>query len=696
MRGKKLMKGTKVILIFLFAIIALTGCGSGGISESSFQNAELSENLSGENSWVSWVKNEDGTFTFTNKIDEGNSRYAWYILDNKGNTLYKTKYSDSPQFCYDLQNDTSLIIKGFVRNGTEKDFEQNSYKISSRDVLEEKQIFVIDSTELPEDGYLLFKNEILTSGQATFPVEEILVRNGKRWDIDLEIPMNWSCPNISNRSYGYRTNGLLFLDDTYQEYCETKDKKYAEIILSYMIDWCTQNKKYNENDIWQWHDDATALRVQRMSLYYFEFSDLCSKDERILIKDSLSYQAKLLASNEFYTEKHNHGMHQDMALIFYSLLIEESEQIKKEYLSTALSRTRDYIGYVYQSDGVHKEHSPFYANDVLNDMIFYRNITRNTSEDFVLYIEKYINGCKEYLIQILKPDGNWPSLGDSSEENGVEALRQNILLDEKYQYILTGGKDGCKPASNVVFKEGGSAVFRSSWDATAKDATWMYFNAATFSSTHKHGDDLEVLLYHRGDLFVEAGKRNYNYLDEMTAWAYSGYAHNVLLVDGEAFPVKTGENGFQSIYPDALDTGIVDYNLDDNNPSVTGYQHRFDGVEQTRTLSYNRNENVVEIVDVMDGTTSYKGTLLWHVAQNVEVRELKNGWNFYRDGELVASMEISSDSNISFRTITGEGEYPYMTWIFNGKEEPQNGTLLCIDYEGEEGENSITAKINLY
>lgn len=70
---------------------------------------------------------------------------------------------------------------------------------------------------------------------------------------------------------------------------------------------------------------------------------------------------------------------------------------------------------------------------------------------------------------------------------------------------------------------------RSSWEDDSDEATWMLFCASTFSSTHKHGDDLNFLLYHKGDLFVEAGKRDYNYNDPKTAWAYSAYAHNVLM-----------------------------------------------------------------------------------------------------------------------------------------------------------------------
>ena len=640
---------------------------------------------------ITWKENEDGSYTFTNNAGDADSIYAWYIMDENDEVVYKTKYSESSEFTYDLKDHRGWTIKGFIRTGTEEDYEQTSIKLNAKNVL--GPVYGIETTEMPKNAFALFKKKIL-SNEHTLPAESVLKKDGSAWEVDLNIPVNWNCPDISNRSFGFYTNGLMFLDEVYEKYCNTNDEKYAYIIIDYIVDWAEQNPEFNQDDEWEWHDDATAMRVLRMSVFYYEFKDLLQKEEKKLIENSLAYQAKLLASDEFYTEKHNHGMHQDTALFAYALLLGDNG-IRETYILIAINRCAEYLDYVYTEDGIHKEHSPFYARDVFVDVILWLVLTKDISPQFSDHINQYVVGAQKYFIQIIEPDGTWPSLGDSAKTNGIGALSESLSDNDEYQWIVSNGAVGTKPADEAVFQEGGYAVFRSSWEDAPEEATWMMFVASTFSSTHKHGDDLQVLLYHKGELFVEAGRRDYNYSDEMTTWAYSGYGHNVLLVDGEAYPVKKGENGFQSIYPEALETGITDYDLVGDVLRVTGKQVRFSNVSQTRTLQYDRmNDNVI-IEDVLEASEDFEGTLLFHVAEGVEVEEVTAGWNLYRDGELVAVVSVEGKTEFEIETVTGEGKYPYCTWIFNGNETPSYGALLMINISGEVGDNEIITSIDL-
>ena len=681
---------SRIIIVLVVVVICV---GLAGVSQSNKKNNDLKQNVSSSQGEITWAQNEDGTYTFLNNAGDENSIYAWYVLDEAGEAIYKTRYSDSPEFTYDLEGNRQITIKGFIRTGTEEEYDQTSMKVYATNILG-PVLYSVKSVSLPVNGHELLRNKILKSGQATFPVESVMARDGSAWEVDLTLPVDWRCLDITNRSYGYRTNGLLFLDATYQEYCSTGNREYAELIMSYVVDWAEQNQTYNPNNEWIWHDDATALRVLRMSIFYDEFKELCTKREQNVIETSLAYQAELLATDDFYKKKHNHGMHQDIALLTYALLFADGE-IKEQYISKALSRTGDYLDYVYTDDGIHKEHSPFYAGDVLADTIFLKKLVEDISPEFSNHISHYIDGAQKYLIQILEPDGTWPSLGDSSKENGMTQIEYIMDNNEEYLYLVSGGNEGTIPVKGMVFEEGGYAVFRSSWEDMADEATWMLFNASTFSSTHKHGDDLEVLLYHKGELLVEAGRRDYNYTDIKTAWSYSGYGHNVLLVNGEAYPVEIGSSGFQAIHSDALKTGITDYSLEPDIYTVTGYECRFEDVEQTRTLTYDMAEDIVYIEDVMEANKAYDGTLLWHIAEGVTVKETVNGWDLYRDSNMVATIVITGNTDIELETIIGEGEYPYYTWIFNGKADPVYGSLLKINFSGIDGKNEITTTVYL-
>lgn len=649
---------------------------------------------------IGWVNIVGDTYIFCNNAGESGSRYSWELLDKDKTALVKYHtYSASNRLICSFLDSNIAYVKGYVRTGTEENFTQASYRLDVEQIANSctPTVYQVDESFINISAAIeLFRSYLSGLEGGTISFEKVLAGDGSDWELALTLPVKWECADVSNRSYGFRTNGLLFLDGLYREYLKTKNETYAKVILSYVLDWVRQNQTYDAAQQWIWHDDATAMRVFRMSLYFVEFQEFLTKEEATLLRNSLDYQAELLSSDEFYTERHNHGMHQDMALLAYSILLADGEK-RTSYMETALSRTADYLDYVYTTDGVHKEHSPFYAQDALKAAKLFLKLADKMSPDFADHIAPYVSGGQEFLIQLIKPDKTQPSFGDSSKGK-IEDVGVVCSENSGYQYVYSDGRVGTSPAADVVFPEGGYAVFRSSWDDSAVDATWMCFNAATFSSTHKHGDDLEVLLYHKGDLFVEAGKRNYNYADKETAYAYSGYGHNVLLVDGEAYPVKIGSNGFQSIYPDALKTGITDFALGEDIVSVTGAQYRFEGIEQLRTLAYDKQKSVVEIRDVLTANRTFDGTLLYHIAQGIEVQCVPNGWLLLRDDVPVARISVTSSlSELELSEFTGgsEGSAPYYTWIFEGEEEPQIGSLLKIDGICPVGETEIITTIEL-
>lgn len=554
---------------------------------------------------------------------------------------------------------------------------------------------LMDSFSLTDEilDKIKIKIKILLVNGKGVPADAVRNTDGSRWGVDLSLPVDWSCPHSPQRSYKFWFNGFFFVDNLYFEYEESGNPEDGKLILGYMLDWAEQNSTYSKEDEWPWHDDATANRLLRWCLYYLKLKELCSPEERDRLEKSMAYQAGLLFSDEFYTSRHNHGMHQDMGLIIYALFYGNGEQ-QKIYVEKALARTGEYLDFVYAPDGIHKEHSPFYARDVLMDAKLLCEIVEGISPNFSAHVRPYIEGGQEFLLQIIQPDGAWPSLGDSSRTPSAFGIfRYHLPDNEEYQYIVSKGEKGAPPVVEAVFPEGGYAIFRSPWEEE-QQGTWMLFNAATHSSVHKHGDDLEVLLYHRGELFVEAGKRNFNYNDRETAWAYSGYGHNVLLVNGEAYPVKVGQSGFQSIYPEALQTKITDWGQEDNFSYVTGYQCRFPGVEQERTMIYDRMVQEVRIEDSVKAKEEFAGTLLWHIAEGVQVKELANGWAFYRRDDFVARAEVMADVPCNLETVGEDGEYPYVPWIFNGNDDPAYGTLLKVNFEGKAGLSKVVLRVS--
>ena len=488
------------------------------------------------------------------------------------------------------------------------------------------------------------------------------VKRGISYGEKISIPVDWTSKSFIFEKNGYKTNGFIFLDNVVREYILTKDQELMTILKAYVADWIRQNPSYVAKT-WPWYDDAIGRRVQRMSYYYSEFGECFDAGEIAELRRSLDMQAHVLLDDSCYRFKHNHGMFMDLALICYALLVCDDSAFKEQCLDKACERMLAYFEYVFTDDGVHKEHSPSYAREVSHVAAVVSRVMMDVRPRFANSIFKYGECASKWLTALTMPNGVHPSIGDSPY------LKYDAL-----------------PPEDVVFKHGGYAVFRSSWTDPADVATWILFMAATHNGTHKHSDDLSFLLYHGGDLIVEAGYRNYNFLDPDTAYAYSGYGHNVLCVNDNEFPVKIHRKGFRAILPDALKTRIMDSDVSGGVKTVTGRQERFSNVVQQRTLRYDKTRKVVEIDDVLEAKEALKATLIFHLAPGIAVLQTGDKLQFFRGDVLVATMSIASESEFSVRTLlANEADSPYRTSIFVNNLTMKDGPTVLVDVKCDKG-----------
>ena len=276
----------------------------------------------------------------------------------------------------------------------------------------------------------------ISRSSSIFSAEAVRNADLSKYKLDLNLPMDWEFPLSSNRGDKFRMNGFIFLDNLYLE-CEANGNSEDERkILAYMLDFAMQNPVYDKSTQWPWHDDATANRLLRWCLYYMKLSSLCLPKERELLEKSLAYQAELLFSDEFYTPRHNHGMHQDQALILYAVLYGKGDQ-QRDYIAKALARTGEYLDFVYTSDGVHKEHSPLYARHIFTRMKFLMDMVQEISPDFSEHVRRYLEGGQKFLFHLMCPNGLYPSLGDSAPSKTIPFFNSFMPENRDYQYIIS-------------------------------------------------------------------------------------------------------------------------------------------------------------------------------------------------------------------------------------------------------------------
>ena len=514
-------------------------------------------------------------------------------------------------------------------------------------------------------------NSVVFGPQKKARVED--VRNGIAYGENIALPFDWSCNDFKFKKSGYTVNGFIFLDQVIKLYERTKDRSLLSIVESYtesFIDFINSNSDVDPRT-WPWYDDSVARRVQRLSYYYYYFGDQFSRGLKEKLKKSLDFQAEVLMDDRYYRFEHNHGMFQDLGLVIYALLVCDDADHRNTCLDVACGRMKKYFDYIFTQDGVHKEHSPGYEREVQNVIRITGQILELFHPDFSKEMERLAEASSAHLSALTRPDGIVAVIGDSRR------LYNSVL-----------------PPENVVFPYGGYAVFRSSCSAPPDEATWLLFMAATHTKTHKHSDDLSFLLWHHGNFIVEAGMRNYDYLNAKTAYAYSGYGHNVLCVDDREFPVLIRHSGFREIYPSALRTRITDYCISADRQYVVGRQERFKEVVQDRSISYCKRERVVRVVDELEAKTKLKATLLFHIDPSVDIMKLENDTlEFMRDGKTFSSMKVTSTAKFSLHSyLRTSPPKPYGGLLFeNDYGDGEMGSLVMVDVMCKKGKNVVSA-----
>lgn len=520
-----------------------------------------------------------------------------------------------------------------------------------------------------------------------------LIETMKFKNFDLTLPIDWaSFDAMEDRDIPYRLNSFKFMSCLIEAYEDTQDPKYKDLAMDFIMGWIDVHPAPFEGSEWAWHDDATGRRTFLFSVAYALWGDELPEDQRERLEESLRLQVELLATDEFYTYRHNHGMFQDQAIALYALILETGDR-QKELMNLAKERSLDYFRYSIAEDGVHKEHSPSYHYEMVDAVHWFGIVYQTIDPEFSKEMLDLEQKMAKYATHITMPNGYTPSIGDSAkriyDHDGWED-------NEAYMYAVTSGKEG-EPSEEtmVVFEEGGYGIMRSDWLDSPEEATWMMLSAATHSGTHKHNDDLNFLLYHKGELFVEAGNRNYNYLEPYTRYVYESYAHNVLLINDE--PFKMGIK-LPSINDRAKLTRITDYNKDGDVQWVQGSQQRFSGIEQIRTLEYDKKNSVVKVIDKLESTKKAESRLLYHLAPDITIKPSDNGWLLYRGEELTATVSVTGSGILELSSIYGEEdpESPYKGLIFDGNTTSTEGHVLIVDMPVIKGTNTIEFTIQLH
>ncbi|MEW4280554.1 alginate lyase family protein [Priestia megaterium] len=412
---------------------------------------------------------------------------------------------------------------------------------------------------------------------------------------------SWSFYFQSLDMVGYLTNA----------YEQTHSQKYLEKAQWYIESWMNANPSPTKQaSRFAWKDHSTANRVVTMIQFWEQYknSAIYDKDFENKLIEMLEKHGDFLMDDKNYSAGSNHGIFQDRSLIELALIFPDMSHSEQWY-KKGMGRLITHVEGDVTKSGVHKEHSPSYHLLVLNLFKSINGFIKqfNVNEP---KLKDGISKMEDYLAFIGNQSGDLPMLGDSQPES-LYSLNSKSITSQKLLYVVTKGKQGKKPGQEMVYADGGTAVFKN--DLNNERPLYLLFTSAFHSTTHKHADDLSFILnYGKTDFFVDSGKYNYSYTDPYREYFKGTLAHNTVTVDKKSFPVTKDQ---------VNKSKISSSEINKTYSYVTGSHELYKGVKVSRTLVYLKNTNSILVRDVMESNKNHTYTDIFNIGKDVDVKK---------------------------------------------------------------------------
>jgi len=499
--------------------------------------------------------------------------------------------------------------------------------------------------------------------------------------VDYNKGVNWN--DSRGRTFNRWFHSQFFMGDLISAYEQTREVKFLNKAYSLYEEWATLFEDKIE-DKTAYHDETIAKRLTfwlRLYIVGYEIFDY-KRMERL--EQSISLTAELLSGEKFHDKNTNHGMFVDLALLLFTYVFEKEERTNA-WRDKAISRLMEYFDFVYTSEGVHKEQTPAYHYTISLQLLRYSIAFKNYNNTLSRYLyDKYVI-TNTFGYQIIKPDGKIPQIGDNAALQVKDLVFKDLYDDPEFKYAISAGKVGTAPKeNNIVFKEAGYAIFRDDWLKKEK-ATYILFNAAYNSNYHKHSDDLSVLIYKDGDIFVEVGPNGYEYKDPYTEYGYSQFGHNSLVVDNKSLPRV--DNKFDKV-------NISNFTLDPEYCEVEGENGRYEDVIHQRKIKFEKKKSQIIVHDKIRSVNEHNYSLFWHMAPNIVIEEKTEKYFIRKADSYIGEIQFSSDTNFNFNQQIGQTSPIIKGWHFPKMREKQQNYYVELTLTGKNVE--FTTEIILY
>ena len=382
------------------------------------------------------------------------------------------------------------------------------------------------------------------------------------------------------------------------------------------------------------HDECVARRLTSWQVLQMVMAreGMTQEAEKVLawVKEEFG----LLARADFHAGNNNHGMFQDLALVYYCLGYPDdtrSSAVSRE----ALSRLRSYFYSSVSDDGVHREHSPAYHFLIASVIRSHLPMVRALDPEFEAGLRELLERMSTFAINIVTPDRRLPPIGDTVA----------YPLPKSYYDVFDIGERPVQPSA--AFLKGGYAVLRANPGA-GRNEMYAVVCASDHGVYHKHQDDLSVILHFNRWILIEAGPYGYDYAHPLSIHGYSSAAHNCVVHDGQPLLRSNTPYVPGRVY-------LADFADNGASVMVEGVSSKAAGSVHRRRVILHRDSRRLEIEDSLENTAPRTHLALWHLGPTVEPRVDGLEVELTAKSTGLGSIRFESDSPLELLVSRGDG-----------------------------------------
>jgi len=438
-----------------------------------------------------------------------------------------------------------------------------------------------------------------------------------------------------------------------------------------------------------------------------------------VVESHADYVAKNYAA---YSSANNHLIAEAAGVFIAGLCFSRLNKMRTQCRKAYDILCREIVRQNY-ADGVNKEQAVHYQLFAFEFLLLAGLLGKANGVDFPAQYWEMLEKNATFIAAIANDACSLPEIGDSDDGKALvlsetdRNIVQSILatsavlfergdfkakaksFDETSFWLLGNeGRDefdalSAEPVlARNAFEEGGYYVLGGSNGAKIKvifDCGPLGFGSI---SAHGHADSLSFVLNAYGRrYFIDPGTYTYVADSPFRNYFRSTAAHNTVVVDEQDQSQMAGA----FLWSHKANSYLEEWESDSHYDKVVawhdGYQRLQDPVIHRRSIEINKEEEIVEINDILQAEASHEIAMYLHLAPQCKTSKLtENRWHITNNNRTV---ELLTDDKLDCEIISGR-EDPPVGWVSSAYDHklPTN-TFVCKGVF--KGNQSFTTRIRV-